>query len=124
MFKMLIYNKSSVIQEVDITELLNLGDSNSMINGIQEPFINACFIDSNKVFVNLLNKATQTNYHFAYDVAKQSIIVQPVAMVLDWQSSLNFPIKMFFNKESDMIHIFYRQGQMISVYMEDYNKVK
>ena len=87
-----------------------------------EPFITVCFIDDDRLFINLFHNATKTHYHFIYNYTQGSMQGQPVKKEMDCPMK-NFPYKCFYNEDKDEIYSFYRQGQSFTIKpdkLEDY----
>jgi len=93
--------------EVDINTLLGLDNWTMAISGFSDPYITCCFIDDDRVFVNLFYNPTCTHYHFIYNFKSHKMEGNPVNKVLDC-SRKNFPYKCFYNEEKDEIYSFYR----------------
>jgi hypothetical protein len=85
------------------------------VQNFPDPFITACFVDDNLVFVQLCYSPTQTHYHFFWDIEKHAIRGEPYSQFMEGSSVKNFPYKCFYNDENDEIYAFYRQGEFFSI---------
>ena len=45
-FRVFIFNKTIVLDDINVNPLLGIDNSTTPINGIMDPMINVCFIDS------------------------------------------------------------------------------
>ena len=79
------------------------------IEQFSEPYATCCFIDDDKVFVNLFHNQEFMHYHFILDLKKGKIIGSTVSRKLEKQKK-NFPLKCFYNSDKNEIYSFYRQG--------------
>jgi len=77
-FRVFIFNKTVVIDDIDINSFIGINNSTTPINGIQEPMINACFISSQLLFVNLFHRQSAVNWHFRYDIEGRKMIDSPI----------------------------------------------
>ena len=96
--------------ELDINKLLSLDDWTMAIQGFPDPYVTCCFLDDDRIFVNLFYNPTLTHYHFIYNIKSKSVDGKVVSKVIDSSSKKNFPYKCFYNEELDEIYSFYRQG--------------
>jgi hypothetical protein len=84
-----------------------------------DPFITACFVNDDKVFVSFFHNYSRTHYHFIWDLVNLKVIgkdggEEPVAIVFDCTYK-NFPYKCFYFDERDELYVFYRTGQAITI---------
>lgn len=117
-FWILIFDKRRERRRIDLNELLGIDRSTKTINGFPDPIMNATFIQCGKIFGNLFHNRTFTHWHFVYDYEKNRMVHPPVKIKLTDLfncSILNFPHDNFFDPSLDKVHIFYRQGQVLSV---------
>ena len=63
--------------EVEFNKLLGINDFTMANTDFPDPFITCCFIDDNRIFVNLFYNYSLTHYHFVWDVKKRQIIGTP-----------------------------------------------
>lgn len=105
-------------EELDINELLGINNYTMAISGFPDPYVTCCFIDDERIFVNLFYNFDLTHYHFIYNAKTQKMQGQFVKMKIDC-SKKNFPYKCFFNEEDNEIYSFYRQGQSFIIKLKD-----
>ena len=106
-----------------MNELLGLDDWTMAIEIFPEPFITVCFIDDDRLFINLFHNASSKHYHFIYNYTERKMEHgKPVERIMECPKK-NFPYKCFYNDDKDEIYSFYRQGQSFTIKpdkMEDY----
>jgi len=95
--------------ELDINKLCGINNYTMCNQSFPDPFITCCFIDSNRVFVNLFHNFDLKHIHFIWDIKAKKIIGKMVEKVIDCTKK-NFPYKCFYNEEKNEIYSFYRQG--------------
>jgi|TARA_B110000285_G_scaffold233155_1_gene306099 hypothetical protein len=96
--------------EVDVNALLGLNNYTMPIQGFADPFITACFITDDLIFIDLFYNNTLLHYHFIYDCKKRCIKDNKIYNREMKCTHKNFPQKSFYNDIDNMVHIFYRQG--------------
>ena len=99
-FRVFIFNKVVVLDDIDVNPMLGLDNSTTPINGIQDPMINVCFVNSQTLFVNLYHRRSGNNWHFQYDIPAKKMIGQATCTKLE-EAVLNFPVKVTYNSEQD-----------------------
>jgi len=93
--------------ELDINKLLSLDNWTMAIQGFPDPYITCCFIDDDRIFVNLFYNPKLTHYHFIYNIKTKQVDGEIVSKEIDC-SRKNFPYKCFYNDDLDEIYSFYR----------------
>ena len=68
------------------------------IQNFPDPYITACFISDDLIFVNIFYNPALTHYHFLWDLNKESLKGNFVKLVMD-TTTKNFPYKCFYNNE-------------------------
>ena len=84
-----------------------------------DPFITACFVDDEKIFVAFFHNYSKTHYHFFWDLQTEKVIgkdggEEPVSVVIDTDRK-NFPYKCFYYDERNELYVFYRTGQAFTI---------
>lgn len=122
--------------EVEFNSYLGINDYTMPNADFPDPFITCCFIDLEKLFVNLFHNYTLTHYHFVWDIKNRKLIGKPqtnskgerigdapIKHVIPDCNKKNFPYKCFYNDEKNEVYSFYRQGQAFCINpsnLEDY----
>jgi hypothetical protein len=104
--------------ELDINNLLKLNNWTMAISGFPDPYITCCFIDNDRLFIDLFYNYDLTHIHFVYDIKQKKVLGEVVKMQLDC-SQKNFPYKCFYNDEKKEIYSFYRQGHTFKVMLKE-----
>jgi hypothetical protein len=104
--------------ELNINDLLGLNNWTMAISGFPDPYITCCFIDDDRLFINLFYNYDLTHYHFIYDLKNNKIIGKIEKKVLDC-SKKNFPYKCFYNDEKREVYSFYRQGHAFKIMLKE-----
>lgn len=113
-FKVLIFNKYDIIMELDVNEIIGLKDGIKPIDAVLEPLMNVVYMDETCIFVVCYNHLKRQVWYFGYNIIKKKYITEPRMVLLECYSN-NFPIKSFYDKRNDLIHSFFRQGQVVSI---------
>ena len=81
-FKIRIFNKDEPADKDDqnkgfnINEVLGLNNYTIPVAGFPDPYITSCFIDNDRIFVNLFHNVELKHYQFIYSI-KENAIVSP-----------------------------------------------
>ncbi len=78
-----------------------------VIDGFSDPFVNACFIDDNTLYICLYHNSSFTHHHFIWNLTSKSTKGKPVSILME-ESKKNFPYKSFYNDVKNEIYTFYR----------------
>ena len=78
-FRVFIFNKAVVLDDIDVNPMLGLDNSTTPINGIQDPMVNVCFIDSNTLFVNVYHRRSFKNWHFKYNIGEKKMVGEAIS---------------------------------------------
>ena len=54
--------------EINLSEILGLNDFVTPIEEFPEPFINCCFVNDDKIFVQLFHNHYMIHYHFYWHI--------------------------------------------------------
>ena len=92
------------------------------IQNFPDPYITACFINDDLLYVDLHYNPTLTHYHFLWEISKGKVKGNYVKMQMDDSSSKNFPFKCFYNNDENKIYSFYRQGEFFNIDVENLDK--
>ena len=68
-FRLQTFNAEKIIANLNINEAIGIDDSTVPLNGMLEPPITCCFINSDELFVSLFHKMTYTNWHLLYSIS-------------------------------------------------------
>ena len=105
--------RASVVEieanEFNINKELGLDNYTIPFEGFDDPLITCCFVNNDRIFINLFCNYYLMHYHFMYDIKKKEIIGPKVEVKMDTNFK-NFPYKCFYNDENNEIYSFYRQG--------------
>lgn len=116
-------------EELKISERLNLMHRSLPIDDFQDPFISCAFVSDKMIFVGFFYTPFQQHHHFMYDLSTHTIIGESKredsTVMLDFNCSRkNFPLKCFYNDETDMIFMFYRQGESLWMKKDNIDEFK
>ena len=70
---MIVFDKIKIIQTLDINAIVNL-NYQEVQTKTQAPMINSMFLQSDDIFVNLIQVSTMVNFHFIYSYKKEKIV--------------------------------------------------
>lgn len=107
MFKILVFDLEKEKVRINLNTLLNIDTSTTTIYGMPDPFINACFVSEDTIFVNLYHKESMKHYHCLIDIDSGCLKGDPIKISLSG-SPLNFPHDNFFDNRRKKVYIFYR----------------
>ena len=79
-------------------------------DGFSNPFIQASFIDDDRLFVTFFHNMTQNHYHFVYNITDNKSESDPVKFFIEDTVEENFPVDCFYNDGLNEAYVFYRQG--------------
>lgn len=113
-FKVTIFNKNDIIQELDISEMIGLESGIRPIDSLIDPLINLVFIDESCIFVICFDHLQKTLWYFTYNIVQKQFKVDPQKMGIT-STTLNFPIDSFYDSSRELVHVFFRQGQALSI---------
>ena len=115
---------SSAGQELanfDLNTMLKLDRGSKPIMGFFQPMVTASFLKNDDLFINVFHRPTMIYHNLICSLSTQSITVGPKSTKLIESSTLNFPIKSFYNSDAGEVYTFYRQGHCITTKLHDFN---
>ena len=119
-FNIVVFNKEQVVCQLNINQAIGLDNHARPNDNFPYPMIDASFIHSNIIFVSLYHNRSQQLYTFQYSFMTKKILRDPSRKKISSESSQrNFPLKSVFDSLRNMMYIFFRQGQMLRVNLED-----
>jgi len=65
-FNLLIFDKDKILNNLNINDLIGIDDKTRPNDNFPDPFMNSCFIDRGKVFINVFHSKLLCMYHFTY----------------------------------------------------------
>lgn len=122
LFKMRTFQKNTrtkqeiAANEVNFNKVLGINDYTMANTDFPDPFITCCFIDDDRIFVNLFHNYSLTHYHFIWNCKTRKVTGKPrrgkgdeaITHHISTCNMKNFPYKCFYNDEKDEIYSFYR----------------
>ena len=94
--------------EVCFNEILKIDNHTMPVSNFPDPFMTACFINDNLLFVQFFYAPTLTHYHLFWDIKAHAIKGEPHTQDMSGGSKKNFPYKCFYNDDDEEIYSFYR----------------
>jgi hypothetical protein len=84
--------------DINMNPLLNMNDHTIPVAGFCDPYITACFIDDDRIFLNLFHNVELKQYMFIYSIKANNIISKVETYQFSIEcSKKNFPYKTFYN---------------------------
>lgn len=111
---MVVFNKTTTLLELDVSELLGLTDNIRPIDALPDPMINCVFEASNNLFIVVYNARTKRLTYFSYNLAHRELVWNPVQISLNHEV-INFPLRTFYDTSHQLFYIFFRHGQSLIV---------
>ena len=89
-FKITVFNKTDILLELDVNEMINLDERVIPIDSVVDPMINTVFIDESTIFVVAYHHSTMQMWHFTYSIIQKQFKVPPKKTMVDG-GTRNFP---------------------------------
>lgn len=67
-FKITIFNKMEVLQELDVSEMIGLEQGIRPIDSLLDPLTNIVFVDESSIFVICFDHVARQAWHFTYSI--------------------------------------------------------
>jgi len=109
------------LANLDLNTMLKLDRGSKPIMGFFQPMVTACFLPNNDLFINVFHRPTMIHHNLICSLSTKSITAGPKSTKLMESSTLNFPIKSFYNPVAGEVYTFYRQGHSITTKPHDFN---
>jgi len=106
-FKVTIFNKMDVLQELDVCEIIGFKEGIRPIDNISNPLINVVFVDESSIFILCYEPQSKRIWYFTYSIVEKSFKLEPLEITLQC-STLNFPVDSFYDSKRQLVHIFFR----------------
>jgi hypothetical protein len=106
-FRLLIFNKRKVIDDFNINEAIGIDDKTRPNDNFPDPFVNACFVAEDKIFINVFHSKNLSMHHFLYNYHEKIIDSLVIKTELP-ASTRNFPVSSYYDDEKQFVYIFYR----------------
>ena len=69
--------EDSRTKEINFSQLFGFNNYFTPIEEFPEPFINCCFVNDDKIFVQLFHNHYMTHYHFYWHIRMKKVIGVP-----------------------------------------------
>lgn len=128
------FNKHGYIEDLNVSELLDIKEYCRPIDTLPYPMMGAAFLDNDDLFINVYYKstlptdtqtATASHYimrMFTYSNNTKTITNPEIESSFGNLLQRNFPLNTFYDNTRKFVHIFYRHGQAIMVDLNSWKK--
>ena len=84
--------------------------------------VTATFVKNDDLFLHVFHRETRIQYSFLYSIENKQIISSIKTLEVSGNNMLNFSIKSFYNPLCEEVYSFYRQGQCVTVDMDNFEE--
>ena len=81
-FKVTIFNKMDVLQELDVCEIIGFKEGIRPIDNISNPLINVVFVDDSSIFILCYEPQSKRIWYFTYSIVAKSFKLEPLEITL------------------------------------------
>jgi hypothetical protein len=112
-FKMIVFSKSGIIDELDINKELGMDDRARSLDNLQTPMAAATFTKPGLIFASVFHSRENKLYQFEYNILRKTVVKEHFFSFQLEHKKYNYPISSLYDSDRGLIMLVMKQGEVV-----------